>query len=81
MVKVAEPASSTPSRLTLEKPVSVNVTAYTPGRRFSMRYWPVASVTLLRTFSMSYWLEPSTVTPGNTAPEVSLTLPVIEACA
>src|SRR4051812_1823442 len=46
-----------------------------------MRYWPVASVTAVRTFSISALLLASTVTPGITAPEESLTTPVIEACA
>src|SRR5262245_9161479 len=46
-----------------------------------MRYWPEPSVTALRTFSMSAGLAASTVTPGSTAPELSLTIPVIDACA
>src|SRR6185503_10694814 len=46
-----------------------------------MRYWPVSSVTTDRTFSMSAGLDASTVTPGSTAPEASLTRPVIDACA
>ena len=43
-----------------------------------MRYWPVPSVIDDRTFSISTELDASTVTPGRTAPEASLTVPVIE---
>src|SRR2546421_11664891 len=46
-----------------------------------MRYWPVASVTTDRTFSISAGLAASTFTPGRTPPELSLTTPVIAACA
>src|SRR5688572_8786936 len=46
-----------------------------------MRYWPVPSVTAVRTFSTSAGLAASTVTPGNTAPVVSLTSPARMACA
>ena len=46
-----------------------------------MRYWPVPSVTAVRTFSISTSLDASTVTPGSTAPEVSLTTPVMDAWA
>ena len=46
-----------------------------------MRYWPVPSVTTVRTFSVSAGLAASTVTPGRTAPEESLTTPAIVACA
>jgi hypothetical protein len=44
-----------------------------------MRYWPEPSVTAERTFSINAGLEASTVTPGNTAPDVSLTTPAIDA--
>ncbi len=81
MVATNAPVSSMPSRLTLLKPVSVNVTEYVPGRRLTMRYWPVPSLTAVRVFSMRTGLAASTVTPGNTAPDVSLTTPVIDACA
>ena len=37
-----------------------------------------SSVTDVRTFSMSASLAASTVTPGRTAPEVSLTMPAID---
>src|SRR5438128_1090878 len=40
-----------------------------------------APVTAERTLSMSTGLEASTVTPGRTAPDVSLTVPVIVAWA
>src|SRR5579862_1191341 len=46
-----------------------------------MRYWPVSSLTTERTRSMSAGLVASTVTPGSTAPDVSLTTPVMAACA
>src|SRR5688572_17151432 len=45
-----------------------------------IRYWPVSSVDALRTFSMSTGLVASTVTQGNTAPDVSRTTPVIDDC-
>ena len=38
-------------------------------------YRPSSSVTTARTFSMRTGLAASTVTPGNTAPDVSLTTP------
>jgi hypothetical protein len=72
---VPEPASSTPSRLTTLKPVRLNVTLYVPGRRSTILYWPLVSVVTERTFSMSEGLAASTVTPGSTAPDVSLTTP------
>src|SRR5258708_6116421 len=40
-----------------------------------MRYCPVASETAVRVFSISAGLAASTVTPGNTAPDASLTVP------
>src|SRR5688572_22664638 len=46
-----------------------------------MRYCPVPSVTAVRVRSMSAGLDASTVTPGNTAPEASLTVPASDACA
>src|SRR6185503_3902928 len=49
--------------------------------RFSMRYWPVPSVTTDRTRSISAGLVASTVTPGSTAPDESLTTPVMDAWA
>ena len=45
-----------------------------------MRHGPNRSPTV-RTFSISTGLEASTVTPGRTAPESSVTTPAIEACA
>src|SRR5437764_13088236 len=44
-----------------------------------MRYCPEPSVTAERVFSMRTGLDTSTVTPGRTAPDVSLTTPVIDA--
>src|SRR5688572_16995584 len=46
-----------------------------------MRYWPALSVTVVRTFSISAGLDASTVTPGSTAPDPSLTTPAIDPCA
>src|SRR5689334_1631001 len=48
-----------------------------------MRYRPLPSVTALLTFSIRTSLAASTVTPGSTAPEVSLATPAIDdwACA
>ena len=46
-----------------------------------MRYWPLPSVVAVRTFSMSAGLDASTVTPGSTAPDVSRTVPVMDAWA
>src|SRR5262249_32076240 len=70
-------ASSRPSRLNVLKPGSVNVTEYVPGRSSVIRYSPFSSVIVERTFSISAGLAASTVTPGSTAPDVSLTTPVI----
>src|SRR5580765_5189429 len=77
-VPTKSPCNSNPSRLTGLKPVSVNVTVYVPGLRSRMRYCPVPSVIDDRTFSISTELDASTVTPGRTAPDTSLTVPVIE---
>jgi len=41
----------------------------------------LASLIAMRTFSISASLDASTVTPGSTAPDVSLTTPEIEAWA
>src|SRR4051794_29547602 len=46
-----------------------------------MRNRPFASVTAVRTFSIRTGLAASTVTPGSTAPDVSFTVPEIDACA
>src|SRR5689334_6630392 len=80
-VAANEPVSSMPSRLTVVNPANVNSTAYVPGRRSTIRYTPASSVTAERTFSMSAGLDASTVTPGSTAPDESLTTPVIDAWA
>ena len=44
-------------------------------------YWPLPSVTTLRTFSISAGLAASTVTPGRTAPDESRATPSMDACA
>ncbi len=46
-----------------------------------MRYVPASSLTTVRTFSISTGLDASTVTPGSTPPDESLTTPAIEAWA
>ena len=81
MVAAKEPVNSTPSRLTVVNPGNVNSTAYVPGSRSTMRYCPEPSVTAERTFSIRTGLDASTVTPGSTPPDVSLTTPVIDAWA
>src|SRR5689334_18497251 len=81
MLTTPLPATSTSSRLTVEKPVSVNVTVYLPGSRSGMRYWPLASVTAVLVFSSSTELAASTVTPGSTPPDESLTTPANAVCA
>ncbi len=73
--------SSTPSRFTVENPGSVKVTVYVPGRRSRILYCPCESVTADRVCSISAGLATSTVTPGITAPVVSLTTPAIALCA
>src|SRR5712691_1206072 len=52
-----------------------------PGLRSAILYTPWASVTALRTFSINAGLDASTVTPGSTPPDTSLTVPAIVACA
>src|SRR5688572_7921613 len=76
-VATNSPRSSMPSRLTVVNPGSVNVTVYGPGRRSTMRYRPWLSVTAVLEPAISAGLLASTVTPGSTAPEVSLTTPVM----
>src|SRR5688572_12612561 len=46
-----------------------------------MEYWPTLLVVTERVRSMSAGLEASTVTPGSTAPDASLTVPTMEPCA
>src|SRR5205809_5015096 len=52
-----------------------------PRRRSTIRYSPVSSLTTERTFSINTGLAASTITPGSTAPDASLTTPVMAACA
>src|SRR4029453_16536606 len=80
IVSVVVPLSSIPSRLTMVKPVSLNVREYAPGLRPVIRYCPAPSVTAERTFSMRAGLDASTVTPGSTPPDSSLTVPVRVPC-
>src|SRR5262245_406699 len=80
-VAVNAPVSRMPSRRTVAKPVSENVTTYEPGLKSTSLYSPSPSVTTVRTFSMSAGLDASTVTPGRTSPDVSLTTPVMLAWA
>ena len=72
---LAPPLTSTPSRITVVKPGSVKVNLYVPGVRSWIRYRPVPSDTVVRTFSINAGLAASTVTPGSTAPEASRTVP------
>src|SRR5579864_2627546 len=81
IVAVKFDPSSMPSRLTVAKPGSVNVSPYVPGRRFSIRYTPLASVLAERTPSISAGLLASTVTPGSTPPVASFTTPANALCA
>jgi len=48
------------------------------GRRLMILYWPDPSLTTERTFSINAGLAASTVTPGSTPPDASLTTPAIE---
>src|SRR5678815_4349054 len=80
IVAVRVPDNWMPSRLTVLNPCRLTVTEYVPGGRETMRYCPVPSVTTDRTFSVSAGLAASTETPGNTAPDASLTVPEIVAC-
>src|SRR5215475_13091727 len=75
IVVTPAPVSSIASRLMVANPDSVNVTLKVPGSRSTIRYWPVLSVTTSRDFSMSAGLDASTLTPGMTAPDASLTMP------
>src|SRR5687767_6534065 len=80
-VTVPAPPSRTPSRLAVVNPWSDIVTTYVPGRRSMISNRPFPSLTVVRTFSINTGLDASTVTPGSTAPDVSLTTPAIDACA
>ena len=81
IVAVKSVGNSTAWRLMVWNPVSEKVTVYTPGRRSTILYCPAPSVVTVRVFSMSTSLDASTLTPGRTAPEVSLTTPAIALCA
>ena len=61
------------------KPCSSNLTMYAPGGSRSNRYAPVVSVTCVcGAANQPVAAESVTVTPGSTAPLVSVTMPVIE---
>ncbi len=75
-----EPETITLSRLTVVNPVNAKVSTYSPGGSVTIRYCPVPSVTAERIFSVSAGLVASTLTPGNTAPDVSRTTPAMVAC-
>ena len=70
-----------PARVMTLKPVSVNVTVYSPGRRSTILYWPFPSVMALLVLSIRAGLAASTVTPGSAPPVTSLTTPAIALCA
>src|SRR5215208_3475101 len=80
MLTTPEPDSVKPSRTTFENPVNAYDTEYVPGGKSVMRYWPDASVVVLRIFSMRAGLLASTVTPGNTRPDASRTTPASDVC-
>src|SRR4051812_12582595 len=69
------------SRRTVLKPGSEKVRLYVPPRSWLIRYVPSASVVAVRTFSIRSGLAASTVTPGSTPPDASLTTPVMVAWA
>ena len=75
-VAVKPVVSWSPSRRSVRNPGSVKVRVYSPGRSSIIRKRPSLSVVAMRTFSMSAGLAASTVTPGSTAPDASLTTPV-----
>ena len=81
IVAVKFEMSSIFSRTTVPNPGNVNVSLYTPGRKSTMRYCPASSVMTVRTCSIKAGLAASTVTPGNTPPEASLTTPARALCA
>jgi len=66
-VAVNDAVNAIPSRTTVPKPVSVNVTLYAPGTNAMIRYCPWLSVKTVRVFSMSAGLDASTATPGITS--------------
>jgi hypothetical protein len=65
------------SRLEVVNPVNVNVTEYVPVGNATMLKRPSPSVVTVRTLSINAGLAASTVTPGSTAPDVSLTRPAM----
>src|SRR5262245_62785622 len=76
-VAVKPEVSSTPSFFTVLKPGRLKVTIYVPGGRSTMLKRPSPSVVDVLTRSMRTELLASTVTPGRTAPDVSLTIPAM----
>ena len=53
-----------------------------PGRSATIEYVPEPLVTVERVFSISAGLDTSTVTPGSTPPDASLTVPeMVLVCA
>src|SRR5665213_426549 len=80
-VAANDPARAMPSRFSVLKPEREKVTVDTPPRNCSILNCPAPSVTTVRVFSIKAGLEASTVTPGMTAPDVSRTIPAIDADA
>ena len=78
-VSVKPAGNSWFSTRTVEKPGSVNVMLYIPGRRSTRLYWPVPSVTATRLPSISTGLDASMVTPGRMPPVLSVTTPAMPA--
>src|SRR4029077_1839330 len=75
MVTVTPSGRMTSSRFTVLKPASVLSMVYTPGCSAGKRYMPCESVRLVWTPPTCDGLATLTVTPGSTAPVLSLTVP------
>src|SRR5262245_779356 len=69
--------SSMSSRLYVLKPGSAKVTMYLPGRSSTISYRPWLSVVTARLCSIRAGLVAVTVTPGSTAPVLSVACPAI----
>jgi hypothetical protein len=76
---VGEIAALARDRVHVERVEDIDANDGSPGGRLTILYWPVESVMTVWTFSISAGLVASTVTPGKTAPDASLTTPAIDA--
>jgi hypothetical protein len=77
----AEPLTWSASRFTVANPDSVKVTVYSPGRRSSMRYGPVPSVTAVANLFDQRRARRLDGDAGKHGPDASLTTPAIVPCA